>query len=167
MAPWIRSNSSTGQLTGHVPFFRSTKRSCTYGIDLDNRMYDEQLLLARSRIDRLLDNVTSSVDLLTTLSSSFKVVRNQTSGFGSRSQEILSGQRKFQRLADDIDENVRYYEYLEPITRKLNAPGAGQLVGEKEFSDILSHLDACILYMEEHVSCPFHITRPKLADLGE
>lgn len=115
-------------------------------------MYDEQLLLARSRIDRLLDNVTSSVDLLTTLSSSFKVVRNQTSGFGSRSQEILSGQRKFQRLADDIDENVRYYEYLEPITRKLNAPGAGQLVGEKEFSDILSHLDACILYMEEHPS---------------
>ena len=122
--------------------------------------------MARSRVDRLLDKVTSSVDLLTTLSSSFKAVRNQTSGFGSQSQEILSGQRRFQRLADDIDENVRYYEYLEPITRKLNAPGAGRLVSEKEFPDILSHLDACISYMEAHVSCLFSITQLKVADSG-
>jgi hypothetical protein len=56
------------------------------------------------------------------------------------------------KLADGIAENLQYYTYLEPITRRLNAPGAGRLVGGKDFSEMLSNLDACLEYMQAHVS---------------
>lgn len=55
-------------------------------------------------------------------------------------------------LADDLRDNLKFYDYLEPITRRLNAPGAGNFVRSKEFSDMLSHLDVCLNYMAAHVS---------------
>lgn len=55
-------------------------------------------------------------------------------------------------LANDLAANLKYYNYLEPVTRRLNAPGAGRLVGSTEFSDMLSRLDECLEYMVSHVS---------------
>ncbi len=43
-----------------------------------------------------------------------------------------------------------YYEPLERITRRLNAPGAQRLVRGKEFSEMLVQLDECIDYMQTH-----------------
>ena len=54
-------------------------------------------------------------------------------------------------LADDLKDNLKFYEYLEPITRRLNAPGAGSFVRSKEFSEMLSRLDECLNYMAAHV----------------
>ena len=54
------------------------------------------------------------------------------------------------RLAEDIKENGQYYEYLEPMTRRLNAPGATNLVRAKEFPEMLTNLDACLDYMQAH-----------------
>ena len=53
-------------------------------------------------------------------------------------------------LADAIEENARYYTYLEPMTRRLNAPGAANLVKGKDFPEMLSNLDNCLAYMEAH-----------------
>ena len=78
-------------------------------------------------------------------------MESQTSAIEAQSQAILDEQRRLQGLADDIDEGLRHYGYLEPVTRKLNAPGAGRLVRDKEFSETLSNLDRCISYMEAHV----------------
>jgi hypothetical protein len=63
----------------------------------------------------------------------------------------MNDQKRTLKLADGIAENLQYYTYLEPMTRRLNAPGAGRLVGGKEFSDMLSNLDACLEYMQAHV----------------
>lgn len=57
-------------------------------------------------------------------------------------------------LADDIKRNLNFYDYLEPATRRLNAPGAGSFVRSKEFSEMLSRLDECLDYMAAHV-CSF------------
>lgn len=57
-------------------------------------------------------------------------------------------------LADALGENLKYYNYLEPVTRRLNAPGAGSFVRSKEFSEMLSRLDDCLNYMAVHVSTP-------------
>lgn len=54
-------------------------------------------------------------------------------------------------LEKDIAENLQYYMYLEPIARRLNAPGAGNFVRSREFSEMLANLDNCIDYMEKHV----------------
>ena len=56
------------------------------------------------------------------------------------------------RLADNLDDNLKYYGYLEPVTRRLNAPGAGNFVRSKEFSEMLARLDECLEYMAAHVS---------------
>ena len=55
-------------------------------------------------------------------------------------------------LADKFEGNLKYYNYLEPVTRRLNAPGAGNFVRSKEFSEMLARLDECLEYMAAHVS---------------
>ena len=60
-------------------------------------------------------------------------------------------------LADSLDQNLKYYNYLEPVTRRLNAPGAGNFVRSKDFSEMLARLDECLEYMTAHVCvsvCP-------------
>lgn len=59
-------------------------------------------------------------------------------------------------LADDLEDNLKFYNYLEPITRRLNAPGAGSFIRSKEFSEMLSRLDECLHYMAAHVSDCIH-----------
>lgn len=54
------------------------------------------------------------------------------------------------KLADDMKENLQYYAYLEPITRRLNAPGASNVVTRSEFPEMLSNLDSCLDYMQGH-----------------
>ena len=61
-------------------------------------------------------------------------------------------QTRLENLANNVGENLQYYGFLEPITRKLNAPGAGNFVRGKEFSDMLARLDECLDYMNNHQS---------------
>jgi hypothetical protein len=86
------------------------------------------------------------------LSSSFKAVDTQTTAFQAQCEDLLNDQNRITKLADDISENLSFYTYLEPITRRLNAPGAGSFVRSKEYSEMLSNLDACLDYMQTHVS---------------
>ena len=55
-------------------------------------------------------------------------------------------------LADHVGHNLQYYNYLDPITRRLNAPGVGHFVRGDDFSQMLSQLDECLEYMQAHVS---------------
>ncbi|KAF2459267.1 Sec34-like family-domain-containing protein [Lineolata rhizophorae] len=113
-------------------------------------LYLDQLRLAESHLDSLLASTTSSLDILTSLSDSFKAVDAQTAAFQEQCEGVLSDQKRISALADDIAENLQYYNYLEPITRKLNAPGAGNFVRSREYSEMLSNLDNCVDYMQNH-----------------
>ena len=64
----------------------------------------------------------------------------------------MEEQRRITGLADSLDHNLKYYSFLDPVTRRLNAPGAGNFVRSKEFSDMLARLDECLEYMAAHVS---------------
>ena len=127
------------------------------------RLYHDKLVVSQSHVDALLENVSATINLLSSLSTSFKAVQEQTSAFQAQSQEILVEEQRASKLADDIKENLSYYDLLDPISRKLNAPGAGQLVREKEFSETLRQLDGCLQYMESHVSF-LRLSSPKEAD---
>jgi conserved oligomeric Golgi complex subunit 3 len=91
---------------------------------------------------------------LTTLSSladSFRAVETQTTEFQAQCEGILADQKWTSTLADEIAGNLQYYNYLEPITKRLNAPGSGSLVRRSEFPEMLSNLDACLDYTDSHV----------------
>jgi conserved oligomeric Golgi complex subunit 3 len=98
----------------------------------------------------LLQSTDSTLGLLASLSDSFKAVDEQTTAFQSQCEGLVGDQLRVTKLADDMAENLQYYNYLEPITRRLNAPGAGNFVRGKEFSDMLSNLDSCLEYMSAH-----------------
>ena len=66
-------------------------------------------------------------------------------------KDLIEEKRRFLILEKDIGENLQYYTYLEPVTKRLNAPGAGNFVRSREFSEMLVNLDSCIDYMEKHV----------------
>ncbi|EON68894.1 hypothetical protein W97_08152 [Coniosporium apollinis CBS 100218] len=116
------------------------------------KSYLEQLQLSQSHLESLLTDTNSTLDLLSSLSEAFKAVEAQTTAFQAQCEGLVSDQNHTSKLADDIAENLRYYTYLDPITKRLNAPGAGKLVGGKEFSEMLANLDNCLEYMQAHPS---------------
>ena len=112
--------------------------------------YLEQLQLSSSHLGNLLESTQNTLSLLSTLSDSFKSVETQTNAFQQQCESLITEQRRLEQMADAIEENARYYTYLEPMTRRLNAPGAANLVKGHDFPEMLSNLDNCLAYMESH-----------------
>lgn len=117
---------------------------------MDRSCLDE-LETSKLHLDSLLTDTTSTLDLLSTLSESFKSVETQTSAFRQQCEGLLSAQLRSSKLADEIHENLQYYDFLDPVSRRLNAPGAGNSVRTKDFSDMLKRLDESLDYMQTHV----------------
>ncbi|PGH11319.1 hypothetical protein AJ79_04935 [Helicocarpus griseus UAMH5409] len=126
------------------------------GGDLLEASYEEyqscldELETSKLHLDSLLNDTTSTLDLLSSLSESFKSVETQTSAFQQQCEGLLSAQNRSSRLADDLHDNLQYYDFLDPVSRRLNAPGAGNSVRTKDFSDMLKRLDECLDYMQAH-----------------
>lgn len=120
--------------------------------DFSIREYQKRLALSESHLEGLLSDTTSTLDLLDDLARSFKAVEAQTSTFQNQCEGLIDEQKRVERLADELEHNLKYYNYLEPVTRRLNAPGAGSLVRGKEFSEMLARIDDCLGYMAAHVS---------------
>ncbi|KAI4269387.1 MAG: hypothetical protein L6R38_007489 [Xanthoria sp. 2 TBL-2021] len=112
--------------------------------------YRKKLDLYSSHLDPLLSDTTTTLDLLTSLSDSFKSVEAQTTTFQKQCEGLTQEQKRLTQLADEITQNLKYYSFLEPVTRRLNAPGAGSLVRSQEFSSMLARLDECLEYMAAH-----------------
>ncbi|KAJ6033547.1 hypothetical protein N7499_009822 [Penicillium canescens] len=125
--------------------------------DLVEESYDEytncldELEQSKEHIDEILANTLTLLDDLSNLSESFKSVETQTSNFEKQCEGLLSAQERDTKLANGIQNNLHYYDFLDPASRRLNAPGAGNTVRDKEFSDMLRRLDVCLDYMETHM----------------
>ena len=116
----------------------------------DYTRYQHQLHMTRTHLDNMTADTTSTLDILSSLSASFKVVEAQTNAFRTQCEGLIGDQKRITKLADDMEQNLRYYLYLEPTTKRLNAPGAGKIVRGKEFTDMLANLDSCLEYMHAH-----------------
>ncbi|PYI10179.1 Sec34-domain-containing protein [Aspergillus sclerotiicarbonarius CBS 121057] len=110
----------------------------------------QELQMSKSHLDSLLSDTSSTLNLLTSLSNDFRAVESQTSNFQKQCEGLLSAQKHDSDLGADIQENLQYYDFLDPASRRLNAPGAGSTVRGKDFSDMLRRLDECLDYMETH-----------------
>ncbi|KAF2869167.1 Sec34-like family-domain-containing protein [Massariosphaeria phaeospora] len=112
------------------------------------KLYQDQLHLTRNHLDTIISDTSSTLDILSSLSESFKAVETQTTAFQTQCEGLIDDQKRITELANDMEQNLRYYLYLEPITKRLNAPGAGSIVRGKEFTEMLANLDSCIEYMQ-------------------
>ncbi|KAJ5235566.1 uncharacterized protein N7469_004734 [Penicillium citrinum] len=124
--------------------------------DLVEESYDQyqgtldDLQQSKEHIDEILTSTLALLDDLSSLSESFRTVESQTSNFEKQCEGLLSAQERDTKLANAIQHNLHYYDFLDPASRRLNAPGAGNTVRDKEFSDMLRRLDVCLDYMERH-----------------
>lgn len=116
------------------------------------RLYRDQLALTERHLDNLVDDTTDALDLLAELSESFKTVESQTTAFQAQCEDLLTEQKRLRDLANEVGTDLAYYGYLEPLTRRLNNPGAGRLVRNDDFLDTLINLNTCITFMDQHVS---------------
>jgi hypothetical protein len=124
--------------------------------DLRGRLYRDQLALSERHLDTLLNDTTFALDLLAGLSESFKAVESETTAFQAQCEDLLAEQKRLRDLANEVGTELQYYAYLEPLTRRLNAPGAGRIVRSDDFLDMLLNLNTCIDFMDQHVSlCQF------------
>jgi hypothetical protein len=123
---------------------------------IQRRLYRDQLGLSERHLDSLLSDTTSALNLLAGLSESFKTVESETTAFQAQCEDLLADQKRIRDLADEVGTDLQYYAYLEPLTRRLNAPGAGRLVRSDDFLDMLLNLNTCVDFMDQHVSFPSH-----------
>jgi hypothetical protein len=123
--------------------------------NFESRLYRDQLALSERHLDTLLEDTTGALDLLATLSESFKTVESQTTAFQAQCEDLLAEQKRLRNLADEVGMDLQYYAYLEPLTRRLNAPGASRLVRSDDFLDMLMNLNTCIDFMDQHVRLNF------------
>ena len=113
--------------------------------------YQKELEVSQAHLESILAETDSSLDLLSTLSEAFKAVKAQTAGFEEQCKGIMQEQKRISKIATDIEENLKHYRFLEPVTKRLNAPTVGAMVKTQEFSDLLTRLDECLEYMSSHV----------------
>jgi conserved oligomeric Golgi complex subunit 3 len=118
----------------------------------DYSLYRDQLQLTERHLDGLIGDANSTLQLLTTLSNAFQSVENQTSSFQSQCEDLLNEQRRLEKLANEVGTDLHYYAYLETATRRLNGPGASRLVDDESFGEMVENIEACIVFMNEHVS---------------
>lgn len=78
-------------------------------------------------------------------------MEGQTSTFQSQCEDLLTEQRRLEKVAHDVGTDLHYYAYLEEATRRLNAPGAGRLVDDADFGKMVEIIDSCIDFMNGHV----------------
>lgn len=114
------------------------------------QLYRDQLALSERHLHNLLEDTSGALDLLANLSDSFKVVETQTSAFQAQCEDLLTDQKRLKALGEEVGTDLQYYSYLEPITRRLNAPGASNMIGDDSFVEIMTNLDACIEFMRSH-----------------
>ncbi|KAJ5104108.1 hypothetical protein N7532_004637 [Penicillium argentinense] len=112
--------------------------------------YLDDLQQSKEHVDEILLSTLTLLDDLSSLSEEFSSVESQTSNFEKQCEGLLSAQERDTKLANGIQTNLHYYDFLDPASRRLNAPGAGNTVRDQEFSDMLRRLDVCLDYMETH-----------------
>ena len=116
------------------------------------RLYRDQLFLTERHLDGLISDANSTLSILSTLSNSFKSVESQTSSFQSQCEDLLREQQRLEKLANNVGTDLYYYAYIDTATRRLNAPGASRMVDGAEFGEMVENIEACIVFMLEHVS---------------
>ncbi|KAJ4416715.1 Golgi transport complex subunit 3 [Neurospora sp. IMI 360204] len=113
-------------------------------------LYHDQLALTERHLGTLIDDANSALKTLESLCQSFRAVEEQTTSFKAQCDDLLEEQKRLQTLADEVGTDLHYYAYLDNVSRRLNALGAGRLVDDDAFGDILANLDSCIEFMIKH-----------------
>lgn len=121
--------------------------------------------LTERHLDGLINDADTTLALLSKLSSSFQSVEAQTTTFQAQCEELLTEQKRLEKLADEVGTDYYYYAYLDTATRRLNAPGAGRLVDDESFGEMVENIDACIAFMEDHVWNPDHVASASEANI--
>jgi conserved oligomeric Golgi complex subunit 3 len=113
--------------------------------------------MTERHLGSLIEDAESALKDLEILCQSFRAVEDQTKTFQSQCDGLLSEQKRLQTLADEVGTDLHFYAYLDNVTRRLNAPGAGRLVDDDAFGEILANLESCIAFMSKNVSLfPWH-----------
>ncbi|KXJ90150.1 Sec34-like family protein [Microdochium bolleyi] len=132
------------------PRFRTTCDELLEASQNEYLLYGQQLEVTERHLETLIGAANGALDLLTSLSESFRAVELQTTTFQAQCDDLVSEEKRLQALADEVGTDLHYYAYLDGVTRRLNAPGASRLVDHQNFGEILTNLDACIGFMTEH-----------------
>ena len=110
-------------------------------------LYMDQLTLTERHLDALISSTSHALNILASLSESFRTVEEHTSSFRAQCKDLVTDQKRLQKLAHDVGHDLQYYAYLETITRQLNAPGATRLADDDALAEILYTLDSCVAFM--------------------
>ncbi|POS86637.1 hypothetical protein EPUL_002642 [Erysiphe pulchra] len=114
------------------------------------KLYYDQLALFDRHLDRLLDDTTTTLDYLATLSESFRKIDTETTVFQEQCEDLLADQKNLTTLTQEVGDALQYYAYLEPLIRRLNSTAASRMVTSEDFLDILLNLNSCIEFMDQN-----------------
>ncbi|KAK9366810.1 Sec34-like family-domain-containing protein [Lipomyces kononenkoae] len=99
--------------------------------------------------ETLIDQANKTLEMFEVLASGFDSVKRQTSTFQEACDALSAEQIRLETLADELEKNLKPFNMLEEITRRLNTPGT-DFVKQDGFRLMLASLDQCIDYMDTH-----------------
>lgn len=114
-------------------------------------LYHGQLEMTERHLGALVEDANKALGILESLCKSFQTVEEQTTSFRSQCDDLLTEQKRLEVLAEEVGTDLHYYAYLDNVSRRLNAPGAGRLVDDEAFGEVLANLDSCIEFMTKNV----------------
>lgn len=100
---------------------------------------------------RLLESTDATLNLLSSLKTSFEAVHNQTAPFQSQCEELVSEEERLETLSGQISRGLAPFAEFESIATKLNRPGT-EFVKTRSFADMLKTLDWCLADLAKYVS---------------
>ncbi|KAL8404546.1 hypothetical protein RB594_009411 [Gaeumannomyces avenae] len=140
----------TARPNDDTPFFDVLQDELLEASQQEYITYRDKLALTERHLGTLIEDTDGALHILASLAESFRAVEEQTTSFQSQCDDLLTEQRRLEKLADDVRSDFYYYAYLEEVTRRLNAPGASRLADGAPFSEMLTNLESCIDFMAQH-----------------
>ena len=98
----------------------------------------------------MLQETDAGLAVLSSLETSFAVVRMHTSSFQGQCEDLIAEDHRLQALQKNLAEGLWPFNQLEGIVRKLHKPGV-DFVRTEACVEMLSTLDRCISFCIKHV----------------
>lgn len=114
------------------------------------KRYLQQLVAISQESSNILDQLDQAKGGLRTLSEEYAFVADKTKALNTASEQLIEEQSRLQRIADDIQQKLYYFNQFEILSQRLYSPTMS--VSSDAFRDCLTKIDNCLLYLKEHVS---------------
>jgi hypothetical protein len=115
----------------------------------------ETISLYLEAVEELCQLIEEMLTVCKEMEQDYQFVQFKSSALQNDCERLLAEQQGLLATADQLAENLSYFNDLEKITKLFNAPG-NEVCANEFFIPMLSRLDECLTFVQNNVSLLFN-----------